>query len=85
MTSPKHTSNPPSCRYPVGIGKSTAHDARDGDDDESQRSSKGVRELICVTASAEYHGPTNLSIYRPGRGEQVDGTLVGGPGALPLR
>jgi hypothetical protein len=26
-------------------------------------------------------GPTNLSIYRPGRGEPVDGTLVDGRGA----
>ena len=30
-------------------------------------------------------GPTILSIYRPGRGEPADRTLVDGPWALPLR
>ena len=85
MTVPKHLAIHRHVENPIGIGKSTAHDTNDGDDDESQRSSKGVRQLVCVTASAEYHGPTNLSIYRPGRGEPVDRTLVDGPGALPLR
>jgi hypothetical protein len=30
----------PSCENPLGIGKSTAHDANDGDDGELQRFSK---------------------------------------------
>jgi hypothetical protein len=42
MTLPEYTSNPLSCRYPIGIGKSTAYDAHDGDDDELQRFSKWV-------------------------------------------
>ena len=37
MTVPEYASDSPSCRYPIGIGKSTAHDAHDGDDDELQR------------------------------------------------
>src|SRR5829696_8137671 len=40
MTVPEHASNPPSCKIPIGIGKSTSHDAHDGDDDELQRFSK---------------------------------------------
>jgi hypothetical protein len=42
MTVPKPFVNSPSCRNPIGIGKSTSHDAHDGDDDELQRFSKGV-------------------------------------------
>src|SRR5215203_5207745 len=42
VTVPEHTSDSPSCRNPIGIGKSTAYDAHDGDDDELQRFSKGV-------------------------------------------
>jgi hypothetical protein len=38
----EYTSNSTSCRNPIGIGKSTAHDARDGEDDELQGVSKGV-------------------------------------------
>jgi hypothetical protein len=40
MTVREHASNPPSCKNPIGIGKSTAHDAHDGDDDELQGFSK---------------------------------------------
>jgi hypothetical protein len=43
MTVPKHTSNSPSCRNPIGIGKSTAND---GDDDELRTFSKGVAALF---------------------------------------
>jgi hypothetical protein len=46
MTVPEQASNPPSCKNPIGIGKSTAHDAHDGDDDELQRFSKGVAALF---------------------------------------
>jgi hypothetical protein len=42
VTVPEYTSNSSSCRNPIGIGKSTAHDAHDGDDDELQKFSKGV-------------------------------------------
>jgi hypothetical protein len=43
----EHTSNPPSCRYPIGIGKSTSCDAHDGNDDEMQRfSSMGWRPAL---------------------------------------
>ena len=42
MTVPEHASNSSSCTNPIGIGKSTADDAHDGDDDELQRFSKGV-------------------------------------------
>jgi hypothetical protein len=41
MTIPKPFVNSPSCRYLIGIGKSTANDAHDDDDDELQRFSKG--------------------------------------------
>ena len=40
MTVSEYTSNSPSCRNPIGIGKSTTHDAHDGDDDELQGFSK---------------------------------------------
>jgi hypothetical protein len=53
----------------------------DGPDDEMQRFSKGLQQLICVTTPPIIVGLTNLSIYRPGRGEPVDGTLVDGRGA----
>jgi hypothetical protein len=39
---------------PIGIEKSAADDAHDGDDDELQRLSKGVRQLI-------YHYSCRLS------------------------
>jgi hypothetical protein len=42
VTVPEHSSHSPSCRNPIGIGKSTTHDAHDSDDDELQRYSKGV-------------------------------------------
>src|SRR5215213_9190741 len=42
MTVTKPFVNPLSCENPLGIRKSTAHDAHDGDDDELQRFSKGV-------------------------------------------
>ena len=41
----------------------------------------GVGQLICVTTPPDYRGVTNLSIYRPGREEPVDGTLVDAGGA----
>jgi hypothetical protein len=44
VTVPKYTSNSPSCRESIGIGKSTADDDHDGDDDELQRFSKGVAD-----------------------------------------
>ena len=81
MTVPKHLAIHRHVENPIGIGKSTDHDTNDGDDDGLQRFSKGVRKLICVTTAADYHGPTILSIYRPGRGEPVDGTLMDGRGA----
>ena len=34
---------------PIGIGKSAAHDAHDGDDDELQRFSNGVRHSALET------------------------------------
>ena len=46
------------------MGKSTAHDAHDGDDDELQRFSKGVGQLICITTPAHYHGG-HESFYLP--------------------
>ena len=46
VTVPKHASNPPSCRKPIGIGKMTSHDAHDGDDDELQRFSKGCATVL---------------------------------------
>jgi hypothetical protein len=45
MTVLKPFVNSPSCRNPIGIGKSTSHDAHDGDDDGLQRFSKGVAAL----------------------------------------
>jgi hypothetical protein len=84
MTVPKPFVNPPSCENPLGIRKSTAHDAHDAHDDELQRFSKGVGQLICVTTPPIIVGLTNLSIYRPGRGEPVDGSLVDGRGAASV-
>ena len=49
---------------PIGIGKSTAYDAHDGDDDELQRFSKLVGQLICITTPADYHGG-HESFYLP--------------------
>jgi hypothetical protein len=46
MTVLKPFVNPPSCENPLGIRKSTAHDAHDGDDDELQRFSKGGEALF---------------------------------------
>jgi hypothetical protein len=43
MTVPKHTSNSPSSRNPIDMGKSTAND---GDDDELRTFSKGVAALF---------------------------------------
>ena len=40
MTILQHTSDSPSCRNPIGVGKRISHDAHDGDDDELQRFSK---------------------------------------------
>lgn len=40
MTVPEYTRNSSSCRNPIGMGKSTAHDAHDTHDDESLRFSK---------------------------------------------
>jgi hypothetical protein len=58
MTVPEYASDSPSCRNPIGIGKSTAHDAHDGDDDELQGFSKGVAapyfEMIDALMSREY-------------------------------
>src|SRR5215212_7236241 len=56
MTAPKHRAIHRHVENPIGIGKSTAHDANDGDDDDLQRFSKGVRQLICVTTTSDYHG-----------------------------
>ena len=56
MTVPKPFVNPPSCENPLGIRKSTAHDAHDAHDDELQRFSKGVGQLICVTTPPDYRG-----------------------------
>lgn len=41
---------------PIGIGKSTADDTHDAHDDDLQSFSKGVRQLMCVTTTADYHG-----------------------------
>ena len=46
VTIPEYASKIPSCKNPISIGKSTAHDAHDGDDDELQRFSKGVAALL---------------------------------------
>src|SRR5215212_6552890 len=69
---------------PIGIRKSVTYDAHD---DEMQRFSNwggalsgDVRLLLPIIM-----GPTILSIYRPGRGELAERTLVDGPWALPLR
>src|SRR5215212_4507034 len=40
VTVPEHTNASPSCRIPYRYRKNTAHDARDGYDDELQRYSK---------------------------------------------
>ena len=47
MTLPEHTTNSPSCRKPIDIGKSDAHDDHDAHDDESQRFSRGGAALQC--------------------------------------
>ena len=52
MTIPEPLVNSPSCRYPIGIGESTAHAAHDGDDDELQRFSKGVAALLLKVIDA---------------------------------
>jgi hypothetical protein len=62
------------------MGESTANDVHDGHDDELQRFSKGLQQLICVTTLPDCRG-AHESFYRPGRGEPVDGTLVDGRGA----
>src|SRR5215208_7886401 len=49
---------------PIGIGKSTAHDAHDGDDDELQSFSNWVRQLVCVTTPPDYRG-AHESFYLP--------------------
>jgi hypothetical protein len=49
---------------PIGIGKSATHDAHDGDDDELQRFSKWVGQLICIITPADYHG-AHESFYLP--------------------
>jgi hypothetical protein len=58
MTVTKPFVNPSSCENPLGIRKSTAHDAHDGDDDELQRFSKGVAapyfEMIDAVMGREY-------------------------------
>jgi hypothetical protein len=64
MTVPKHLAIHRHVENPIGIGKSTAHDTNDGDDDGLQRFSKGVRQLICVTTTADYHGPHD-TFYLP--------------------
>jgi len=56
VTVPEHTSDSPSWRNPIGIGKSTVYDAHDGDDDELQRFSKGVRHSLLRRDSATGRG-----------------------------
>src|SRR5215213_1800041 len=46
MTVPEYTSNSSSCKNPIGIGKSTANDAHDGDDDELLGFSKWVHRSL---------------------------------------
>jgi hypothetical protein len=46
MTVPEHARIDRHVENPIGIGKSTSHDAHDGDDDELQRFSKGVAALF---------------------------------------
>jgi hypothetical protein len=46
MTGSEHTRNSPSRITMIGMGKSAANDAHDGDDDELQRFSKGVATLF---------------------------------------
>ena len=46
MTVPKHASNLPLRKTPIGIRKSAIHDAHDADDDELQGFSKGVAALF---------------------------------------
>ena len=58
MTKGLGTVIPSSCENPLGIRKSTAHDAHDGDDDGLQRFSKGVAapyfEMIDAVMGREY-------------------------------
>ena len=63
MTVPKHLAIYRHVENPIGIGKSTAYDANDGDDDDLQRSSKGVRQLMCVTTTADYHGAPRYFLF----------------------
>jgi hypothetical protein len=56
MTVPVYTRNSSSCSNPIGIRKSTAHDAHDGDDDELQRSSKSGVGLFSGTIDGAMGG-----------------------------
>jgi hypothetical protein len=67
MTVPKPFVNPPSCENPLGIRKSTAHDANDGDDDELQRFSKGVRRSSWRGESVRW--ARSLGSTRPTKGD----------------
>src|SRR5215213_325548 len=83
MTVPKRLAIYRHVENPIGIGKSTAHDANDGDDDDLQRFSKGGATADMYHYSCRLSwGPTILSIYRRGRGEPVEETLVDGHGAV---
>jgi hypothetical protein len=46
---------------PIGIGKSTTHDAHDGDDDELQRFSKWGATLCGDRAMGREHGITSAT------------------------
>jgi hypothetical protein len=46
VTDPEQTRNSPSRKTTIGMGKSAAYDAHDGDDDELQRFSKGGGDTL---------------------------------------
>ncbi len=64
VTVPEHARNRSSRKTTIGMGKSAANNAHYGDDDELQRFSKWVEELVCITTPADYHG-AHESFYLP--------------------
>ena len=78
MTVPKHLAIHRHVANLIGIGKSTAHDANDGDDDDWQRFSKGVcpsllrletmrgaGSKVSATATKPVAATVTLGLYEP--------------------
>ena len=85
MTVPKYNINPPSCKNPIGIGENTAHDANDGDDDDSQRFSKGAPLSREPSVSVRKSGPSIAASTGRGIGQLLRSPSRRTSGSVRLR